>query len=125
MLPAQSQWWYETPGPHFPRVDAEWLERLALGLELLDRPVSRLSTGERQRLALLRLLAHRPQALLLDEPTAALDAENALRVEELLAEYRKERGAPVLMVSHDLEQARRIAQRRYRLAGGRLVAGPP
>ena len=66
LLPAESQWWWDTVGPHFPVVDGERLEALGFGEEVLAWEVSRLSTGERQRLALLRLLVNRPRVLLLD-----------------------------------------------------------
>jgi ABC-type iron transport system FetAB ATPase subunit len=70
---------------------------------------------------LLRLLANRCKALLLDEPTASLDAENVRRVERLIAAYRSETGAAVLWVSHDPEQERRVADRRTRLSEGQLL----
>ena len=115
-VPAESGWWADRVKEHF----APGAEPLlaALGLpDALDWEVSRLSTGERHRLALARALQIRPRALLLDEPTAALDAEATARVEALLAA----RGpAPLLLVTHDAAQADRLAARRYRMAGGRL-----
>jgi ABC-type iron transport system FetAB ATPase subunit len=82
--------------------------------------VAQLSSGEKQRLALLRLMVNRPRVLLLDEPTANLDPENVTRVEKLVAAYLRREGAAVLWVSHDPEQTRRVAQRRLRLQAGRL-----
>jgi ABC-type iron transport system FetAB ATPase subunit len=121
LLPAESQWWHDTLGGHFPAASVLGLPELGFEPEVMSWPVSRLSTGERQRLALLRLLANRPKALLLDEPTASLDADNVQRVEHLIAAYRSETGASVLWVSHDPEQERRVADRRMRLRDGRLV----
>ncbi|MBF0255131.1 MAG: ATP-binding cassette domain-containing protein [Gammaproteobacteria bacterium] len=115
LLPAEPHWWLNTPAEHMPEVSAESLAELGLPAEALGWQISRLSTGERQRLALLRLLANRPDALLLDEPTANLDQANSLRVEALVRRYASSTGAPVLWVSHDAEQRRRIADRQLLL----------
>lgn len=122
LLPPESGWWADEVGAHFPEDFDGATELAALGLEkdMLRFRVARLSTGERQRLALLRLLANRPRALLLDEPTASLDADSAERVEKRIARYREERQAPVLWVSHDREQAVRVAARSFELREGRL-----
>jgi len=120
LLPAESQWWWDTVGPHFPAVDLERSKALGFGQEVLGWEVSRLSTGERQRLALLRLLVNRPRALLLDEPTAALDPSSAGLVEVLIEDYRREADASVLWVSHDPAQAERVADRRYEISEGPL-----
>jgi putative ABC transport system ATP-binding protein len=82
--------------------------------------VTRLSTGERQRLALVRLLAQTPEALLLDEATANLDPSNGARVESVVETYRKAQGAAVLWVSHDPEQRRRIGGRSLVIRNERL-----
>jgi len=121
LLLAESHWWRDSVGEHLRELAPDWLERLGLAAEALDWPIARLSTGERQRLALLRLLSNRPHVLLIDESTANLDAENTEKVEQLVAEYRLEAGAAVLLVTHDPVQARRIGSRRYRLEDGRLV----
>lgn len=120
LLPADNQWWLERVGDHFPRPDADALSALALDPELLAQPVSRLSSGERQRFALLRLLANRPQVLLLDEPTANLDATNVSRVERLLERYRVQYHAGLLWVSHDAEQIQRLRARHLHMNQGRL-----
>jgi ABC-type iron transport system FetAB ATPase subunit len=86
----------------------------------MDQAVIRLSSGEKQRLALLRLLANQPRVLLLDEPTANLDPENTRRVEAVIREYCRERAAAVVWVSHDREQAARVADRQFEVADGRL-----
>ncbi|HSO18612.1 MAG TPA: ATP-binding cassette domain-containing protein [Desulfosarcina sp.] len=111
LLPAESAWWLPTAGNHLKAVAAEWLADLGFSEEVLTWSVSRLSSGERQRLSLLRLLGNRPRVLLLDEPTANLDSENAFRVEALIRKYRLANEAAVLWVSHDPRQIERVATR--------------
>ncbi len=90
---------------------------MALGFDesVFDWQVSRCSSGEKQRLALLRLLENQPQVLLLDEPTASLDPESVERVESLIKTYRERNASPVLWVSHDAGQLARVADRQLRL----------
>jgi len=121
LLPSESHWWYDTVGAHFPSPDVAALRALGFGADVLGWQVHRLSTGERQRLAIVRLLSRRPMALLLDEPTANLDVENTMRVEQLVKAYRKEHRAPVLWVSHDPKQVARVATRWFRIDNGRLI----
>jgi ABC-type multidrug transport system ATPase subunit len=123
LLPSESQWWEDTVGSHFDGAESRWLEMLLLPGETMDWQVQRLSTGERQRLALVRLLANRPKALLLDEPTASLDPEGVRRAEEVIAAYREESGAPILWVSHDPGQIARVADRHFQIQDGRLIQG--
>jgi len=116
LLPAESQWWHDTAGENFTSaVDLTLLKRLGFDEDALSWQISRLSSGERQRLGLVRLLSNRPQALLLDEPTASLDAANILNAEALIAEYRRNTGAAVLWVSHDMEQIVRVAERHFQI----------
>ncbi len=122
LVAAESHWWGERVGEHFEGdINARWLRQLGLPDAAIDWQLSRCSTGERQRLALLRTLMQNPAALLLDEPTGNLDQETTYRVEELLAEYRRQRGAAVLWVSHDSGQIERVAQRCFILRDGRLA----
>ena len=107
LLPAESQWWYETVGEHFGTTDMTLLSALGFGNDVLDFQIIHLSSGERQRLGLIRLLCNRPQALLLDEPTSSLDPENTRRVERLIDNFRRQYQAPVIWVSHDSRQIER------------------
>ncbi len=94
---------------------ASTLGKLGFEEDVLEWRVERLSTGERQRLALFRLLLNEPQVLLLDEPTAALDHANVHVAEEVISEYRRTTGAAVLWVSHDPAQIARAADRHLQL----------
>ena len=111
-VPAEAGWWADTVGEHF----GDWTSAFALVRELGFReetktwPITRLSTGERQRLALVRALMMRPRVLLLDEPTGALDAASVAAVESLIT-ARMWTGLAVLWVTHDAEQAKRVARR--------------
>ena len=82
--------------------------------------VQRLSSGERQRLAIARALAGGPAALLLDEPTANLDHTSTKRVERLIAAWRDQTGGCVLWVSHDPAQRARVADAQFEIRDGIL-----
>jgi putative ABC transport system ATP-binding protein len=118
-VPAESGWWGAKVGEHFPAWEQAipLVESLRLPEAAHDWPVQRLSTGERQRLALVRALLLQPQVLLLDEPTAALDAEATATVERLVTQ-RLESGTGVLWVTHDPQQALRLAERGFFLNAG-------
>jgi ABC-type iron transport system FetAB ATPase subunit len=120
LLTAESAWWHDAVGPHFGRVPQSWLGELGFDADVMGWQVSRLSSGERQRLALLRLLIQEPRVLLLDEPTANLDRENTRRVESLLSGYRRQHAVMVIWVSHDPEQLQRNCAPIFTIAGSRL-----
>jgi ABC-type iron transport system FetAB ATPase subunit len=124
-LPAESGWWADRVGAHFaaPAEAVPIVEALGLPAEALDWPVARLSTGERQRLALARLLANRPRVLLLDEPTSGLDEAATARAEALLARCLAE-GSALLISTHDGDQARRLARRCLHVDQGSVREAP-
>jgi phosphate-transporting ATPase len=120
-VPAEPGWWSERLGDHFQDWEAQAgpARRLKISPGAAERRVSQLSTGERQRLALLRALEHRPEVLLLDEPTGPLDEETTAAVEGLLRE-KIDNGLAVLWVTHDKRQAERVARRLFWIDRGRL-----
>jgi len=124
-LAADSGWWTDRVGDHFgrdARIVVEALAgRLGLGRALLDAQVAHLSSGEKQRLALIRALLVKPKVLLLDEPTGALDPASIARVEDVLAEFTSTGGA-LILVTHDPEQATRLGTAQFRMADRHLVA---
>ena len=120
LVPAESGWWADRVRDHFPaKSDAtELIEKLGLA-GALEWDVVRLSSGERQRLAIGRALCRKPQALLLDEPTASLD-EHATGLVEDLIRVCCGKGMAVLLVTHDRRQAKRMAKRVLRMSDGRI-----
>ncbi len=101
------------------RVD-EMLERV--GLQSLAHAFAhKLSGGEMQRVALARALVIDPQVLLLDEPTANLDPYNVGLIEQIVREHNRARGTTVVLITHNVFQAKRLANRVGLMLGGRLV----
>ena len=121
--PAEPAWWDATAECHF--APAQRARALALLPQLLLKPavwlgdLARLSTGERQRLALVRSLAMQPKVLLLDEPAAALDPESTLALEAVLRAHL-DAGMAIILVTHSQEQAARMAHRQLRMVNGQL-----
>ena len=122
---AEPAWWMPLVREHFAPSLADaavaLMARLDLAAELFDRPVAQLSTGQRQRLALVRSAAGKPDVLLLDEPTASLDDESTARVEALARDLLRQ-GAAIVWVTHSREQAGRIGHRVLTLDAGKLVS---
>lgn len=100
------------------------LDRVDLG-GYGSRDVEDLSGGEAQRVAIARTVLNRPEVLLLDEPTSSLDAASEERVEELLDDLRDDFDLTYLLVTHDREQARRLADRVAVFEDGHVTALGP
>lgn len=119
-MPAEPAWWSNRVADHFPEQLRLPFSRLGLSEDLLEQDPLRLSSGQRQRLALLRTLAREPRVLLLDEPTANLDDDNARKVEALLEEWSSA-GGMLLFTSHDARQRKRLAGKLWRILDHEVV----
>jgi putative ABC transport system ATP-binding protein len=106
------------------RLAAEALAAVGLAARA-DHAPAQLSGGEQQRVAIARALVRRPPLLLCDEPTGNLDSATAVEVMELLAALRRERGATIVMITHEPDLADRYASRRVTMRDGRVVDAPP
>ena len=96
------------------------LEQVGLG-ELAAQRARTLSGGEAQRVALARAMVLRPDVLLLDEPTANLDPYNVGLIEEIVRDLNREWGTTIVLVTHNIFQARRLADRVALLLEGQMV----
>ncbi|MBW3614629.1 MAG: ATP-binding cassette domain-containing protein, partial [Actinobacteria bacterium] len=102
------------------------LEAVHLSPDFLDRDTARLSVGEAQRVTIARALIRGPEVLLLDEPTSALDRDAASCIEHLVRTLSDERGLTVVLVTHDLAQAERVADVAVLVVSGRVaLVGTP
>ncbi|MGE5629439.1 MAG: ATP-binding cassette domain-containing protein [Solirubrobacterales bacterium] len=105
------------------KVDLKRVEELFflfnLDYEYLKKDVKKLSGGEKQRIALIRTLLFKPEVLLLDEVTSALDVENTLMVEDVIKELNEE-GTTILWVTHNPEQSKRNANKLLTIEAGQV-----
>jgi tungstate transport system ATP-binding protein len=107
--------------------EADWHGRVSRALGLVElsgwdlKPTAGLSAGQAQRVALARAITLRPKALLLDEPTANIEAGLALRIEAVIREISRETGATVVFSSHNYSQASRLADEILYLSEGKRV----
>jgi ABC-type iron transport system FetAB ATPase subunit len=126
---AEPGWSSDTPRGSFPvsQANGARIGRLMTGVgldaEILDRPIAKLSTGERLRISLVRALVDEPRVLLLDEPTSALDAASTALVEELIR-FQILAGRSVMIASHDSGFVSRLAHARLQLAQPGAAASP-
>jgi ABC-2 type transport system ATP-binding protein len=88
---------------------------------LLDRPTGKLSAGQKTRVGLAKALLNAPELLLLDEPTASLDPDTADWIRGKLKTYAQERGATLLIASHNMAEVERLADRVILLNAGRII----
>lgn len=95
------------------------LEMVGLERALSSRDPETLSVGQQQRVSVARALALEPEVLLMDEPTSALDEKARRQVEELIGELNRTTGLTILLVSHDLGQVERLADRVVLMVSGR------
>ena len=98
------------------------LELAGLDPAFEERDAAKLSVGEQQRVMLARALALDPRVLLLDEPTSALDETARDAVESTLRGLRSRTSISIVVVTHDMEQARRLADFVVRIENGRVTA---
>lgn len=124
LLSAETHWWFDTLGAHFSQQDSPAfsndLNALGFSKKCMQWRVARLSSGEKQRFGLLRLLQNKPQVLLLDEPTANLDENNSRLFEKFVIQYLFNNKACAVWVGHDVQQLKRICTQRYLLENGEL-----
>ena len=103
----------------------ELLKQVRLKTDYLDVDSENLSIGEKQRVAIARLLAIKPDILLLDEPTSALDPANTESIELLIREIVAKKELTVIMVTHNPEQALRMDGQALLLVKGKLIESGP
>ncbi|HWH68785.1 MAG TPA: ATP-binding cassette domain-containing protein, partial [Candidatus Sulfotelmatobacter sp.] len=115
------------PGCFINRQEREWVQHCLQETgaeELSRRRFSQLSGGQRQRVLIARALATRPDLLLLDEPTAGIDANASQAIMELLRRLHEEQRLTILMVNHDLTAVRKSVQQVIWLHQGKVLFGP-
>ena len=119
---AETAWWLDVVADHFNRSPTQQqLEAIGLDFKVLKASPDRLSSGEKQRLALLRGLQHQPKILLLDEITANLDPESEAQVETLIQQYVAEHDAAAIWISHNPEQISRLATLKLAFKGKKAL----
>ncbi|SFR52774.1 ATP-binding cassette domain-containing protein [Thiomicrospira sp. ALE5] len=107
---AETAWWLDKISAHFNEpLSDETLSAIGLERRLFEQNPDQLSSGEKQRFALLRGLAYQPTVLLLDEITANLDPKTEQQVEQLIQDYVQQHQACALWISHDPQQQTRLA----------------
>jgi molybdate transport system ATP-binding protein len=109
------------PAPRRREQAAQWLLRVRLGPELHGRRPAQLSGGQQQRVAVARALAREPRLLLLDEPFSAVDQMSRQGLYTLLADLRRELHIPIVLVTHDLSEARLLADTLVVMDGGQVL----
>ena len=111
---------------HLPRAERlaqarHWLDHVGLTAEQQDQRPATLSGGQQQRVAVARALARKPKLLLLDEPFSAVDQMSRQGLYRLLADLRRELSIPIVLVTHDLSEARMLADRLAVMDAGQVL----
>ena len=113
----------KAPKAEINRLAAEWISKISLK-EVMHVSATRLSGGEKQKLALARALITKPEMLFLDEPTASLDGKTTVAIETVLINCA-ENGTTIMMSTHDIGQAKRLAKNILFLNKGKLESTQP
>lgn len=111
---------YRVPEADFRKRLDNLVERLQLG-DLLNRPVRKLSLGQRMRCELVASLLHNPSILFLDEPTIGLDIVVKTEIRDFLMEMNREEGTTILLTTHDLQDIEALCSRVIMLDDGRII----
>ena len=123
-VPAWQAWLRRFPPADIERA-FELLDKIGLS-GFANRRADALSGGQRQRVGIARALMQRPALLLADEPTSSLDPRTSVEIMELMRDLGREHAIPVIVNMHDVDLARRFADRILGMSGGRIVFdGPP
>jgi molybdate transport system ATP-binding protein len=109
------------PRPERAALAGRWLDHVGLTAEQQRRRPARLSGGQQQRVAVARALAREPRLLLLDEPFSAVDQMSRQGLYRLLADLRRELAIPIVLVTHDLNEARLLADRLVVIDAGQVL----
>jgi ABC-2 type transport system ATP-binding protein len=113
---------YGLPGPEVRRRSEDILLRLDFPRALLREPMSHLSRGQQQKVAVARAFLTSPRLMLLDEPTTGLDPRSKRDVQRFVADARRNDNVSILLTTHDMEEAELLCDRIGFLAGGQIVA---
>src|SRR3954447_26825454 len=111
---------YSLPAVEFEKTLGELIELFEVG-KLTRQPVRELSLGERMRMELIAALLHRPQLLLLDEPTIGLDVVGQAIIQKCLREYNASRGVTMLLTSHYMRDVEALCKRVLVISHGRVI----
>src|SRR3954447_22040578 len=115
---------YSLPDDEFARTLGELIELFEVK-DLVRQPVRELSLGERMRMEIIAALLHRPQLLLLDEPTIGLDVVGQVKIQKCLREYNQTRGVTMLLTSHYMRDVEALCHRVLVISHGRVVFDGP
>lgn len=108
------------PEPEQRKIVKECLELMGMS-DFADYPAQKLSGGERQKVAIARALAVKPEVLFLDEPTSSLEPNSAMDIEHYIKFINSQYNTTVIMVTHNLFQARRLAEEIFFLWDGKII----